>query len=197
MERADTLIIGGAVIGVVLLYFAARRTDAAFVDETGAYYAPDGLGIFEGAQAIAQDIVTTVKSGVRGIRNNNPGNIELTGDKWVGLSPTQTDGRFAQFTEMRWGVRALAITLKNYDRKYGLDTVRGIINRWAPSVENNTGAYVNAVAQAVGVSPEATIDLDDRDTMFRLVRAIIAHENGRAAALLVSDTAVYQGIDAA
>lgn len=46
----------------------------------------------------------------RGLRNNNPGNIRTTKDRWQGLRPQQTDPAFFQFTEMRYGYRALIIT---------------------------------------------------------------------------------------
>ena len=50
----------------------------------------------------------------RGLRNNNPGNIRKTGDKWQGLSTTQTDDSFFQFTDAKYGIRAMAKLLKNY-----------------------------------------------------------------------------------
>ena len=34
----------------------------------------------------------------RGLRNNNPGNIRITKDKWQGLKPVQEDKEFSQFT---------------------------------------------------------------------------------------------------
>lgn len=52
-----------------------------------------------------------MKSLPRGLRNNNPGNIRTTKDKWQGLREKQTDKDFFQFTEMKWGYRALIRTL--------------------------------------------------------------------------------------
>ena len=40
-----------------------------------------------------------MKSLPRGLRNNNPGNIRITKDKWQGLREKQTDKDFFQFTE--------------------------------------------------------------------------------------------------
>lgn len=61
----------------------------------------------------------------RGIRNNNPGNIRW-GDDWKGLVPKdqRTDKSFCQFTTPEYGIRAMIIILRNYQRKYGLDTVK-------------------------------------------------------------------------
>ena len=118
-------------------------------------------------------------SSPRGIRNNNPGNIEK-GDNWRGLSRDQSsDPRFAVFNAPVWGIRAIARLLKNYGSRYGINTVRGVIDRWAPPHENNTGAYVNAVATRVGVSPDSRISLSHPATLQRLIPAIIQHENGQ------------------
>lgn len=114
----------------------------------------------------------------RGERNNNPGNIRLSATRWQG-QVDGTDPAFVTFATPQDGIRALAKLLKNYQAIYGLRTVRAIINRYAPPSENNTSAYVAAVAGALGVSPDAQIDLNDAGTLERLVAAVITHENGR------------------
>jgi hypothetical protein len=115
----------------------------------------------------------------RGIRNNNPGNIERGTVTWQGMADDQSaDPRFIIFKTPQWGLRALAKTLLSYQNQHGLRTVRGIINRWAPSSENNTAAYVGAVAAGVGVNPDAEIDVDTSGVMTPLVKAIVLHENG-------------------
>lgn len=114
----------------------------------------------------------------RGIRNNNPGNIRDGNDKWQGLADIDTDTSFAVFKDPTWGIRALASILVTYQDKHKLRTIRGIINRWAPPKENNTIAYINAVAKACGVAADEIIDLHTYATMCPLVEAIIRHENG-------------------
>lgn len=115
----------------------------------------------------------------RGIRNNNPGNIRW-GDEWKGLvAETQrTDKSFCQFKSAEYGIRAMIIILRNYQRKHGLSTISGIINRWAPTNENDTQAYINSVAKATGVDPDQRIDTNDSRFMMKLLQAIIQHENG-------------------
>ncbi|HEN4998335.1 TPA: structural protein [Klebsiella aerogenes] len=115
----------------------------------------------------------------RGIRNNNPGNIRW-GDNWQGLVPEfqRTDKSFCQFKSPEYGVRAMVVILRNYQRKYGLDTISKIISRWAPPNENNTQAYINSVAQSVGVGVDQKIDVNDSRIMIPLLEAIIKHENG-------------------
>jgi hypothetical protein len=114
----------------------------------------------------------------RCIRNNNPGNLRLNGIPWQGKSANQTDGTFIVFDSAHYGIRAMARTLGNYFTLHGLDTVAGIIGRWAPSVENNTSAYVQDVASNMGVQPDWQL-ADNADTMLSLVKAIITHENGQ------------------
>lgn len=115
-------------------------------------------------------------SAPRGIRNNNPGNLENNGINWVGLSSSQTDSRFYQFTEPKYGIRALARVLKTYERQYGLNTVEGIINRWAPPHENNTDSYIDHVASVLGVKRNQPFDVSQN--LVQLAEAIIIHENG-------------------
>lgn len=123
----------------------------------------------------------------RGFRNRNPGNIDHSRhNKWLGLAdpplePPPSNGspaRFARFVSHEYGIRALAVLLQAYQDRHHLRTVAGIINRWAPSSENNTAAYVAAVSRHLGVTPTEHIDLHDPATMRGLVEAIIAHELG-------------------
>ena len=112
----------------------------------------------------------------RGIRNNNAGNIENNGIAWNGLSDTQNDDRFYQFISAEYGIRAIAKILRTYQSKYGINTVRGIISRWAPPTENNTESYIQAVSKTLGVIPDEPINVDEH--MVGLVNSIITHENG-------------------
>lgn len=114
----------------------------------------------------------------RGIRNCNPGNIRITKDKWQGLRPTQTDSEFFQFTEMKWGYRALILTLQNYRRKQGCKTIADFISRWAPRTENNTSGYITRVCREMQVPTSFVPDVDDKGTMCALAAAISQVENG-------------------
>lgn len=116
----------------------------------------------------------------RGIRNNNPGNIDRTADRWQGMAADQSgDPRFVVFTAPVWGLRALAKVLLSYQRKHGLRTPAAIINRWAPPTENDTGAYARQVAKALGVGVNDTIDLQQPAMLQRILPAIVSHENGQ------------------
>jgi len=114
----------------------------------------------------------------RGLRNKNPFNLRKSKDKWQGLASIQSDKEFFQFLTDAYGIRAGMVTLTTYQDRYGLNTVEGIINRFAPPVENNTKRYIAAVSQSMGVQEYDKLDLHDPDTMFKLAKAIIKHENG-------------------
>lgn len=138
---------------------------------------------------IKEEIGNVNISGPRGLRNNNPGNIRRGPSLWRGRSRTQRDASFVQFTSSKWGIRALGKILLNYNRFYRLNTVAGIINRFAPSSENNTSAYINAVAREVGVRPDQKINV--RQVLPALIAAIIHHENGQQP---YSDAQIIEGI---
>ena len=123
--------------------------------------------------------MTTTNGPPRGIRNNNPGNLRRSKDPWQGLASEQTDPDFFQFVSSKWGIRALARTLIAYQDKDGRNTVNKIIDRWAPPTENNTTAYVQAVAAGVGVAADDEIDVHDYLVLRPLTLAIIRHENGQ------------------
>lgn len=117
----------------------------------------------------------------RGLRNNNPGNIDKTVEVWEGQELPGSDDRFCTFSSMAYGCRALIRTLMTYHSKHGLSSVRQIINRWAPPVENNTDAYVDHVCRRLGVAPDHPLDFDNPQVYLHLARAIAYHENGAAA----------------
>lgn len=140
----------------------------------------------------------------RGVLNNNPGNIDR-GQQWLGLATKaemtaeqRRETRFAVFRSSEYGIRALAKLLQTYQSRHGLRTIRGIINRWAPPVENDTGAYARAVAKAVGVRPDDPVDVRDYKTAAALVAAIIAHENAgyRYAATVLAKGLALAGLTA-
>jgi hypothetical protein len=120
----------------------------------------------------------------RGLRNNNPGNIELeAGQTWQGqLTQAQVeqaggtwDGTFVQFDTMLDGVRALILTLSNYINVDGVaPDVSDIITRWS---ETDQAAYIADVSAALGVQATDTLTMDSA-TYIALAQAITTQENG-------------------
>ncbi len=116
----------------------------------------------------------------RGLRNNNAGNIRLSKTRYLGEVVPSTDKAFKQFKTPAWGYRAIFVLLDSYSRK-GFLTLRQMISRYAPASENNTENYIRYVAQNAVVSPEAPLDVNDRNVMILVVAAISKMENGIAA----------------
>lgn len=112
------------------------------------------------------------------MRNNNPGNIRISGDKFQGEVIPSRDKAFKQFESMAYGYRAIFKILRNYQRNYKLDTIRKMISRWAPESENNTLAYVMTVSSRSGISPDDPVSADNREVMIRIVAAMSFVENG-------------------
>ena len=127
-------------------------------------------------------------SGVRGIRNNNPGNVEFYNQP--GASLESKGGRFAHFSTPEQGINAMSKQLdlyytgKSRNVTKPINTIQDIITTWAPpknkkgQVENNTAAYIAAVAKSMGVSPTAKLNLGDVNTKAALMSAMITQENG-------------------
>ena len=120
----------------------------------------------------------------RGIRNNNPLNIRK-GNNWKGERPHQSDPSFEEFESIQMGLRAGFIILRNYQRislapKMRANTIRKIINRWAPTSENNTLKYIETVAKRSGLNPDELIAYRDKPRMLAVVEAMCFVECGQA-----------------
>lgn len=119
----------------------------------------------------------------RGYRNKNPGNIDWSpANKWqgqIGKESTGNPPRFAVFQTHEHGIRALALLLTTYQDRHNCRTIRQFIQRWAPSSENNTDAYVSQVARHMKVEGgDYILDIHEYEDLRPLVEAIITHELG-------------------
>lgn len=113
----------------------------------------------------------------RGIRNNNPGNLNFVGQRGATLEGG-ANGRFARWQTAHEGLQALANQLRLYSDR-GLDSVRKVINTYAPSSENDTSAYIDQLAMFMGIDPDEAFDVkSDPAALAMLMQGIIKHENG-------------------
>jgi len=112
----------------------------------------------------------------RSIRTNNPGAINF-GPFAQKYGATGTDGRLAIFPDVETGRKAMSSLLDTYERQHGLNSVAGIIGRWAPrGVDNNsTDLYIKTVASKLGVDPKAPLTAQHRPA---LMDAMAAYEAG-------------------
>lgn len=103
----------------------------------------------------------------RGLRNRNPGNIRQSSTKYLGEVQPSQDREFKQFQSIEYGYRAMFVLLEHYYRKRGLKTIRQIISRYAPPVENNTEYYIGQVANICFRSADEEIDITNKDERTR------------------------------
>lgn len=114
----------------------------------------------------------------RGRRNNNWGNLRLTNTNWQG-KVTGTDTDFETFDTAENGVRAAAKQIQTYITRDGVDTITSIINKWAPTNENNTQGYIQRVAQITGYNPNEKISATDSEKIKNILKAIFTVELGQ------------------
>lgn len=100
---------------------------------------------------------------------NNPGNLRKPGG-WG----------FQSFGSEADGVKAIARQLSLYQNRDHLDTVRGIISKYAPPSENDTEGYIASVSKRTGFDPNQKLDLNNKDQMSALISAITKQENSKS-----------------
>jgi hypothetical protein len=131
------------------------------------------------AYLLAQDTADAASddstvSNSNGFAINNPGNIEYSSaNNWVGQ--TGQHNGYVVFDTLANGVRAMGILLGNYYAA-GATTITAIISRWAPPANNNTPAYIAAVAAQMG--DDANEPLSWPQDEVPMIQAIAMHENG-------------------
>ncbi|MCB5318617.1 hypothetical protein LH413_14060 [Yersinia massiliensis] len=126
----------------------------------------------------------------RGIRNNNPGNLNYVGQRGA-EKEGGPNGRFAVFQSMTNGVAALYKQLNLYFQR-GTNTIESIVKKYAPASDgNNVKAYVSSLMKATGKGANDILSAEDTQGMFALIKGIINHENGAG---FVPDHQIAQGI---
>lgn len=116
-----------------------------------------------------------------GERLNNPLNIKRSKEPWKGKTVVPQHEIFESFESPFFGIRAGAKNLLTYYRRDKLDTVMEIVSKWAPpSDDNDTGAYILAVASRMGgdVQPETPLNLEIPEVLTSLVIAMMRQEIG-------------------
>lgn len=122
---------------------------------------------------------------VRGIRNNNPGNLGFAGQR--GASRENGNGRFASFGTPEEGLGAMSKQLdlhfsgksaKAKEAGRPLQSITDIVTAWAPPNENNTAKYIADISKQLGVSPTARLNMNDPKTKMAFMKSIVQKENG-------------------
>lgn len=124
------------------------------------------------APKVADKVLNT--SGYKGC---NPLNVRASSDKWRG-SIGQSDNGYVIFSTPMDGIRAAATVIKNYGTKYGINTVRDIVSRYAPASENPTDDYIANVCKGTGYQPDEKLDTKNPEVLKKLVTAMMKQEIG-------------------
>lgn len=133
---------------------------------------PDKKPEPEGGKAASPTAAAPAGREPIGIRQNNPGNLR----QWPGAGQ---NGGYAQFGSANEGLTAAAQNLLSYQRKHGIDTIAGIVNRWAPAGDrNNVPAYISDLSKQTGFAPNQKLNLSDSKTLAPLLSGIVKHESG-------------------
>ena len=127
-----------------------------------------------------------------GIENNNPGNIKK-GENWEGM--VESEGKFVEFESPEYGIRAISRILQTYSKEYKLDNIKKIINRYAPPKENDTKTYIKNMSEFTGFKPNEKLNLEDPETLSKLIKGIIRQENPGKTEDYYSDELVNKSIE--
>ncbi len=112
----------------------------------------------------------------RGLRNNNPGNMRINKDRFTGEIQPSQDGSFKQFESIVYGYRAMFVDLST-KLKRGKNTIRKIIEVWAPTNENDTELYIRKVAEWSGVPENKILTDSSGKDYINIVAAMSRMEN--------------------
>lgn len=108
----------------------------------------------------------------RADRNNNPGNIVDSAWTRKQAGYAGSDGRFARFSSPDHGFAAMEKLLGNYMAQ-GRTSISSILSKYAPSSENDVGAYARHVSKLTGLGINQTIGAEHIPL---IARAMAKHE---------------------
>jgi len=95
-----------------------------------------------------------------------------------GVNAGPVGGGFQSFATPELGVQATAHLLQTYQDRHGVNTLRSIINRWAPPFENNTAKLIADAVQQTGFGADQPLNLHDATTLSAVAAAMIRNEVG-------------------
>lgn len=126
-------------------------------------------------------------SKIRGVRNNNPLNINYIGQENASLEDTPLNGgkrRFAKFDTPDDGIRAASKQLMLYysgksahAKGVPMKTLEDIMPIFAPNNENDTAAYIRTMSSKLQVSKKDDLELNNPKKMAALIKALSEVEN--------------------
>lgn len=112
-------------------------------------------------------------------RNNNPVNMRYYGVGWNGERPAGlSKGDFTRFDTPQNGARAGIRNLMTLGKRHGF-TLNGIMPKFSPSSENDTGRHIRNISSISNIPPDKVLDPNNTGQMVDLLRGVIGAESGR------------------
>jgi hypothetical protein len=146
------------------------------------------------------DFRNNPKITARGVRNNNPFNLQKTGIGWQG-KVKGPEPRFETFDTVENGIRAGIIDIVGDITIDKQNTIEKLMKIFAPRSENNTEAYIQRVAADTNfLRNEKLSDANNKvdfKTIFWLAKSIIKHENGPLQANFITNDILIDSIKTA
>jgi hypothetical protein len=98
------------------------------------------------------------------------------------LRPVGSSTGFQQPSSYEEGIKSMDDNLRIYGTKHGINTLRGVISRYAPPQDkNDTEGYINFIAQKTGLKPDQQIDLSNPAVRHVISGPMILMEKGNKA----------------
>lgn len=112
-------------------------------------------------------------------KNNNPVNMRYYGVGWNGERPAGlSKGDFTRFDTPQNGARAGIRNLMTLGKRHGF-TLNGIMPKFSPSSENDTGRHIRNISSISNLPPDKVLDPKNTGQMVDLLRGVIGAESGR------------------
>ena len=155
---------------------AGAPTGQPMPPQTMGMYSGGIVSMAEGRKATFPMSEVPQQSSIIGQRINNPFNIRQANQGFVGESGEESG--FVSFDDPMYGVRAADRVLSTYGRDYGINSIRGLLNRYAPPEDDNdTESYISYVSNKLGVDPDAEIDLSNPEIRSQVLSPIAMFES--------------------
>lgn len=133
-------------------------------------------GVLYGPSGPQMEAVTGPQDPTAGISNNvrnNPLNL-----RFAGQDGARNAGGFAAFPTMQAGLQAAQNQMSLYGTRDGINTITGLVSKWAPPSENDTLKYIEHVSRVTGIPANAKINLADPAVQAKIIPAMSIMENG-------------------
>lgn len=151
----------------------------------GGFTPPSGAPAAGGGGAGNAPVLPRNTSMTAGQQGNNSGNLMVAQGGALppgatGVIPVSGGRYVASFPDAATGIAAQSDNLAAYQSQHGINTIRGAVARWVSDPKADITSYVNDIAKAAKVDPDAPVDLTDPNIQRAFFLAQQPHESGSA-----------------